>query len=358
MDIDSFVKKHCGTSRPIKETIHNWMLDKKVSEFLNTKILDSVLIVDVMVGDGFSDSISNEVKEAFKELMGEKGGNYYEIKKIILEKWRNSESSLEGLINKIQGTLGENEFVRQTGRAARLASSGSQRGWDVVINRGDHNQYVQVKVYEDADHAIKMLKELKEDIDAGLITDGDTVVHSVDFAVNSDIYEEVSDKAADLGISSKILNIVADRDEIREYMYTASDNVMNPLEHFFHELLGDICTGIALNIAINGFLMWMKAKDRAAAIEDVAYGSALYAGGISAASLTEFIAESVLAEAFLLLEIETAAAILSGPVGGIIALGVGMSVRGVLKRISNRRFIVKRLTEGNEGLKSLCEVFT
>lgn len=83
MDIDSFVKKHCGKSRPIKETIHHWILDKKVSEFLNTKILDSVLIVDLMVGDGFSDSISNEVKEAFKELMGDKGDNYYEIKNIL-----------------------------------------------------------------------------------------------------------------------------------------------------------------------------------------------------------------------------------------------------------------------------------
>jgi len=98
-----------------------------------------------------------------------------------LKSSHDSPQALTGLLNKIQGQLGEDAFVKAVGHSAHLAPSGSQEGWDVVVHQHGVDQYVQVKVYIDANQAVEALKELQTKIDAGVLHGGGHVIHSVDF---------------------------------------------------------------------------------------------------------------------------------------------------------------------------------
>lgn len=350
MNIETFLKKHVSSkTRSINETVKKWVLEKEVKDFLGMSVMTGVLVADLLKDGSLSDFISPDVANAFKELMGEKADSYHEIKRLIIEKASTSPASLEGLINKVQGQLGENEFIKLTGGLGKLAPSGSQEGWDVFIERAGGKQYVQVKIYKDAGQAIEKLKELNEKIEVGEITDGSSMVKNVDFAVNSDIFDEVQEKANDLSIPSRIINIGKTKDELRGLLEESAENVTDPWEHFFGELFGDMIPVIALHAAANAFQVYFRAKEKSAAIEATIYSSIISAAGYAAGSLVK----TFLPELILLAEIEAAAAFLSGPVG-IIAIGTGVYIRAVLKRIANRRFFAERLHEENKRLEELC----
>jgi len=354
MNINSFIIKYGKNSRPIKEIIHHWVLEKEVDDFLGTTIMGGMLIADVMIGDGLLDTVSPEVREGFTKLMGEKTDTYYEIKKIILEKAKKGDASVRGLISKIQSQIGENEFVRQTGGVARLAESGSQKGWDISINRPEGTEYVQVKIYKDPNDVIKVIQEVnKQTLEGEIIGIGEPV-NSVNFAVNSDIFIRVNDKVEELGLENRIYEIKATREEILGLLDDTNINVIEPFENFFDELFDGVIKGAALHLAVNAFLVWKGAKEKADAIEDTIHSTAITTGGLSAAYLTEVFTEEVIAGAFLLAELEAVATILSGPVGAIFAIPAGMGVRAILKRISDRRFIVQRFREENKKLSDLC----
>jgi hypothetical protein len=54
-----------------------------------------------------------------------KVNSYDDVRRILLEKLDKNEASVWGIISKIQGQIGENEFVRHAGSYAHLAKSGS-----------------------------------------------------------------------------------------------------------------------------------------------------------------------------------------------------------------------------------------
>jgi hypothetical protein len=350
--IDHFAETYHGDARPVDEVIDRWVLEKRVADFLGARILGGVMIADLMVGDRLVDTIPPDVKAGFFHLMGDQAATREEVAQIIIQKAADSREAVVGLMNKIQGQLGEDAFVRAVGHAAALAPSGSQEGWDIVVHHEGFSQYVQVKVYKNANKAIQALNELQQKVDAGQLHDGAHVIHSVDFAVNADIYDDVSRKASELGFRAHILNLGVTRDDLRDHLNQAVDHVSGaPLHHFFHELLGGVESSAALHAAANAFLVYKGAKEAAVAVEDAAYSTLVSAGGLLAAHATDALA----VHAAMFAGLEKAAAILSGPAGAVVIFGVGMGARGLLRRIADRRHVAKRLRDGNARFLELVE---
>jgi len=341
MTIQEFVVKHGGNPRPIHSIVDRWVWEKQIDDFLGSAVTGGVVVADLLKGGQLvDDSIPAEVREAFKELMKEKADTVEEIKVHLLEK---TGKSLEGLRRKIQGTMGEVAFVQNTGNA-EIALSGSQRGWDVRVPRGSGEfQYVQVKVYEDADGVIEKMQQVQGELESGLIKDGEKIIQSVDFAVNKEIYEDVRQEAIERGMSCKVLLIGESRKNIRAAFDEAVEGAAEPpLENFFEELMGGVCTGAALHAAVNGFLVWKGAKEQEEAIEDTTYSSLITAGGLTSAYITE---------AFFEAQLESAAAVLASPLGAVALAGVGIYTRAILRRLADRRHFSKRLMAGNQELR-------
>lgn len=341
MTIQEFAAKYGDAPKPIHSVVDRWVLEKQVDDLLGTTITGGVVIADLCKDGQLVDSIPAEVRAAFKELMKEKADTVEEIKTHLLEK---TGDSLDGLRRKIQGTMGELAFKNNTSGGAELAPLGNQRGWDVRVPRGsDEFQYVQVKVYEDADGVIRKMQQVQEELAAGLIKDSEQVVRSIDFAVNEDIYDDVQQMAIERGLPCRVLRIGETREHFTDALNEAVECAgETPLENFFEELMGGVCTGAALHAAVNGFLVWKGAKEQEEAIEDTAYSSLITAGGLTSAYV---------AEAILVAQLESAAAVLATPVGAIALAGVGIYTRAILRRLADRRHFAKRLMAGNQELR-------
>jgi hypothetical protein len=182
---------------------------------------------------------------------------------------------------KIQGQMGEDVFVRLVGSTARLAANKSQEGWDVWVIRGDYTQYVQVKVYADADGVGSHLRKLQERLQEGTIRDGEIPLKHLDIAINSEIYDEVRAKAAALNYQGDILDLGETRATIRDALKQSVDHVKAPFEHFFGELFGDMLQPALLHAVANAFLLYKGAKDRRTAVEDTFYSAGITAGACS-----------------------------------------------------------------------------
>lgn len=350
MSMDAFARKHPTPAQGIDTVVRRWIAQREVRDFLGTPILAGVTMLDLLMGDQLVDTLSPEVKQAFTTLMEGKADSRAEVERLILDKIEQGQESVVGLMNKIQGQMGEEVFVRLAGPAAHLADDKSQEGWDVFIDRGDHPQYVQVKVYEDADGIGQHLKALQEKLLAGTIRHGETPITRLDIAVNSEIYDEVRANAEALGYPGEILDLGETRGVMREALEQSVDHVQAPFEHFFAELFGDALQPAVLHAMANAFLLYKGAKDRRLAVEDTLYSAGLSAGGLFAAAGTD----QLLGHGLLLLDLQDAAALMSGPVGGILLLGVSLGTRAVLRRILDRRSVVRRLTTGNSHLAALC----
>ncbi len=356
MNIQAFMNKHTTKPQPIEKLVKKWVCEKRVTDFLNTSVMEGVLVVDLFCCEGLLDQLPSEVQDGFAELMQEKADTPLEIKRLIIERFEKSEESINGLINKIQGQIGENEFVKQMGSAAALADSGSQEGFDVVINAAGGKKYFQVKIYDDANGVMSHIEKTQKKIDASEITYNNEAVTKIDFAVNSDIYEEVSNKVAEKGFDVEILDIGTSREEIRSLLNEAVDNVARAkLDNFFEELFEGVVAVASIHAAVNGFLVWKKAKSWEMALSDTTFMSLSSASGIMAAITVETaVTEVATLAAFIELEIAVA---LLGPVGVVASLGTGIVSRNVIKRFTDRRFIMKQLGESHRHLNALCLKF-
>ena len=355
MTILEFIEEYGKDIRPAEEIFRQWALEEKIDDFLGTQVMGGVIIADLWKDGQLIDSVPEEVRAGFEVLMKEKADTIHEIKALLLQNAKEGEKNLEGLLNKIQGQIGENLF-KESVKGATLAPKLNQRGFDIRIEKDGTYDYVQVKVYRDENAAIKNLKELQEDLANGLIIDEETqyVVKRIDFAVNKDIYENVRQKAEELGFDGKIRNLNATRDEIRGYLEEAVENAEHPIENFFGELLGGVCKGVALHAAINGFLIWKGAKEKEQALEDTIYSSVISGGGFAAAAA----AEGLLGRALINAGLEGSAEFLTSTVGGgIILAPIALYAREILKRLGDRKNVAERLSSGNRKLHGLIEEF-
>jgi len=348
-DIEEFCRSHdAGTNRNTDDIIRQWVHEREVDDFLGTPVTAAVLIGDLLCGDGLEDQISPDLLKACSDLMGEKAGSFDAVRQMLLEKLENGDGSVHGWISKIQGQIGENEFLHHVGSHAHLAESGSQEGWDIAIDHADKpTQWVQVKTYSDANGVMKHIREVQEKLSAGLIHDGDQVVDRIDFSVPENIVDEVREKVQAAGIDIDILTIPMTSDEARAVVSESVANVgPEALSHFFGELLAGTLTAAAIHGAVNGFLVYKGAKERSQIIADTVYSTGISSGGLTAAFATEA----------ALHKLATYAAFLGGPTTWAATFGAGMTARMYLKRVADRRNVAERLADGNDQLTRISEM--
>jgi hypothetical protein len=347
MNVEEFCRRHGGDARPIDEIVRGWIAQKEARQFVDAALLAGILITDLASGDGLADRVAPELHEAFANLMGGKADTRVEIEARIRALIENGEESVLGLMNKIQGQLGEDAFVqaaRSIGLDAHLADSGSQEGWDVLIHDGGSSRYVQVKVYDQASAAAAHLDALKAKVDAGQIMGSGEAVERLDVAVNSEIYEQLAERAQRIGYPGNILDLGTTREAFRATLEDSFDSVRSPLAHYFGELSAAGAMPAALHGISNAFLVYKGAKDKRVAAIDTAISS-----GISLAALcAAHAADEALGHALMLWDMHEASLVMVEPVSGMIIVTVGMTTRALLRRLADRRVVIARLELGNE----------
>jgi len=321
MDIKTFCEQYGQRRRPIDDVLGQWRVEQ-VDSFLDNLIAGGVLLSDLAIGDGLRDQISPELLKGFEALMHGKADTYNEVREILHEKLALGDQSVLGLVNKIKGQIGENIFAEAAGPSARLAKSGSQEGFDVVLGDGPGTQYVQVKMYSEPGPVLHHMRDVQTKVDMGQITDGERIVSQIDFAVPSDIVEEVTNAASNDPTlqNMKIIPIDVTADQAANIVQEGVNNVgPEALEHLFGELLGDIAMAGSLHAVVNGFLLYKGAKEFEEAMADTAFATAISGAGFTAAMVTEFILEA-------------------SRLGGPACILVGVGTRAFLSRVARSRW--------------------
>ncbi|MEQ9617823.1 MAG: hypothetical protein RIG61_01455 [Deltaproteobacteria bacterium] len=342
MNIHKFDLLYGSAIKNSERIFEHWDNEKRVDELLNTPIAPGVVLFDVLHGDQILDQIKPELKEAFTALMKDKADTYEEIRALIYEKIELGDNSIEGFINKIVGQVGENRFIDEAekiGLDARLAESGSQKGWDAVLPTSEGTkEYVQVKLYSEPSSVIREIKEVNDKLQLGEITDGDQIVNSIDFAVPEDIHEEVVEMVNELDLETKIYKIDITSSEARdmtELGFGFSANASEALENFFTEIIGSSITAASLHVLANAFLMYKGAKNSEQFIHDTLEQTAISSGAISTGMAVELMLTNI--------------ARIGGLPSYVLVLGTTITIRQILKRIANRQSYVDWLE--NQNLK-------
>jgi hypothetical protein len=345
MNIDDFCALHGGGERKrIDSLVARWISERELDSMLQTQVSAGVILGDLLVGDGLLDQVSPELRQAFADLMGEKADSYNEVRQILLEKLENGDSSVFGLVNKIKGQVGENRFIQEIGDTAnaRLAHLGNQEGWDVAIDHDFGTQYVQVKMYSDANGVISHMKDIDAKLSSGrMILDGEVTVQKIDFAVPENIAEEVTLKAAALGLDMKVIPIQMSAQEAADVVWTGVNNVgPEALNNFFGELLGISGNAAVLHGLVTAFLIYKGAKVREEMIGDIAENTAITAGGFCVGASMETLLHKV-------------GFITAGPAGVLIFVSA-VSTCAILRRIAQRTNYVQLLRREIETTRNLA----
>ncbi|GAB3443078.1 hypothetical protein [Insolitispirillum peregrinum] len=285
MNITAFCDKYAADRRPIGEVVARWK-QQELARDLDMLAFAGVISADGLLGDGLLDRISDPLSEGMQNLMRrvETVGDARSVLREALEK---GDASVQGFVSKIKGQIGEDTFIKASGEHARLASSGSQEAWDVAIDHGDVTQYVQVKLYKDANAVIDKMCEVQGKVAAGTICDGVTPVDHIDFAVPYDIADAVQAKMAALPelADMQVIPIQLTANEAAS-MVTDGLDALGPhaMGHFFGELLQGTASAAAIHAMISAVMIWRgKAKAEEAAadvLQGVAISAVAYAAGL------------------------------------------------------------------------------
>ena len=343
MNIQDFHSRFSrDTLTPAEQVCDHWEKEKQVDDFLGTEVFAGAVVADLLTGDGMLDQISTQLREGFSQLMGSKADSYNEIRQILLDKISGGDASVLGLVNKIKGQLGENQFLREcahNGIHAHLAELGNQEAWDVAVDKGNGvTQYVQVKMYSDPGRVVEKIRDVQGKLENGSVMgQAGEAVHTIDFAVPEDIADEVHRRVAEAGLDVNILPIEMSADDAASVVQGGIDNVgPECLEHFFGELLGSALTTTALHAITNGFLVYKGAKDASAFWGDTLRSSSVSLTGLTAGMTAEAILHKV--------------AWLGGFPTFALVFATSFTTRAIAKRLLKRGDLVKWLRAENRNL--------
>ena len=328
MNADQFCDNFAASGRaatPIASVVAKWEAEqpnRRADDFLGFEAFLSLVIADANMGDGLLDQISPELLAAFAARRGEELNSYDEVRAYLQEMLARGDHSVAGVVNQIKGQVGELVFRDQAGGHAYLASSTNQEAWDVAIpHTTGATEYIQVKIYQSADEAVRMMQEVGQKVAANQITDGGTQVSHINFAVNEDIAAAVREKAAEhpelLGM--KVYAIPLSNAEATGTVIDGFNNIgPEELVHLFDEWFAGSVSAACLHGMANAFLVYKGSKTISAAMESTMVSSAISAPGIAAAQAAAWLSAN------------TKIALISGhPV--IAAVTAGMLVRAVAK---------------------------
>lgn len=348
MNIQDFCSRFSSVSViPAEQICDQWEKEKQIDDFLGMEVFAGNVVADLLIGDGILDQISPQLRDGFAQLMKEKADSYDEIRQILLYKIGKGDASLLGIVNKIKGQIGENQFIKEcahNGIHAHLADLGNQEAWDVAVEKGNGiTQYVQVKMYGDSSNVFNKIREVQEKLDAGTIfgQDGETI-HSIDFAVPKDIADEVRHKVIESGININILPIEMSADEAASIVQTGIENIgPESFEHFFGELLGSGLTTTALHAIVNGFLVYKGSKDMSAFWGDTLKSSAISLTGLTAGMGAEAVLNNIV--------------LLGGFPKFALVFAASFTTRAIAKRLLKRNDMVLWIKTENRKLCSIID---
>ena len=334
-----------GPTQSFRIICDGWDKEEELDNLLQTAVATGVVLGDLLVGDGLSDQISPELLDGFAKLMGHKSDSYDEVRSILREKLQDGESAVFGLINKIKGQIGENQFMQgaqAAGLNARLAELGNQEAWDVAIDNADGTtRYIQVKMYSDAGGVVRHMQDVSQKLAGGeSILDGDRVVEAIDFAVPANIAEEVSARSAGLGIGMNVIPIEMTATEAADVVQTGFDNVgPAALSNLFGELFGASVAVASLHGLVNAFLVYKGAKAADRFLADTMEQTAVSTGAIGVGLSLELVLNQI--------------SMIGGPPTYALVFCTSMATRGILKRVARRQDYVSWLKVQNAHLVSL-----
>jgi hypothetical protein len=349
MNIREFAEHHGGGVRPIRSVIAAWQLSElqelviqapsdvgerseDVNRFRSTLGEDAgqiVLLGDYLRGSTLLDPMPPELRAALAELRKIDPRDLSAMRDELLSHLSGGEEGylpfddprVLGYVNKIKGQIGENLFKQHVGKAAELATSGSQEGWDVAVRHADGTyDYVQVKLYKSPAAVVRHMRKVHEKVLAGALEGVDhEQVERVYFAVPEDIHAEVARLAERIDGLSEMLYEKAIPICSQDAASLVTEGLGNvgpdELAHFFDELLGGCVVAASLNSAVTGFLWYKGCKDFSTAVADVAADSAVSTVGIGIGLLAESAFDTAL-----------------------MAGGIGIAARIILKRAARSRW--------------------
>jgi len=348
MGIREFAERHGQRARPIRDVIAEWQLSElhslvtrsslarggsadgtaTLGVLIGEDVGQTVLVGDYLRGQTLLDQLPSELRAGLAELRRIDPRDVSAMREELLAHLSGGEEGylpfndprVLGYVNKIKGQIGENIFKEHIGKAAELASSGSQEGWDIAVRQADGSyDYVQVKLYQSPAAVVRHMRNVHDKVLAGALEGVDhQQVEHVYFAVPEDIREEVARLAGRFEGLSRMLyekSIPISSRDAADLVTEGLGNVgPDQLAHFFDELLGGCVVAASLNSAVTGFLWYKGCKDFSTAVADVATDSALSTIGIGVGLLAESACDTAL-----------------------MAGGIGLAARLFLKRAARSR---------------------
>lgn len=85
-----------------------------------------------------------------------------EVKEFLISKMMNGDGSIGGVINQLQGSIAELRFEDLSKGSINLAHVSNQKAVDAVRFTDTGKEYIQIKVYSDADKVIERIREVNE----------------------------------------------------------------------------------------------------------------------------------------------------------------------------------------------------
>lgn len=345
MNIEEFYSQYRNASKPMLTIAEKWQ-KKKVDDDIDALLSAVILTTDGLVGDGLSDCISSELRDAISAVLKKEPVDSYGGARAYLRTFlEKDDKSVQGMISKIKGQIGENSFIEATGGKAQLASSGSQEGWDISINHGDYIQYVQVKTCASPDHIINKMREIIEKINSKEISGvNDEVVKNIDFAVPYDVVERVNDKMENYPelTDVNVLSIDVSASEAAKIVQEGLTNLgPGATAHLFGELLSGTLSAAAMHTLLSSIRVWQgqMAVDEAASqiLGNTAVSATGYAAGLTVEVALDKTFNSSLAP---------------------VSIGAGIAVRKALKKAAKSRISAyQNLCLNNQILKNRIERF-
>jgi len=333
-----------GPTQNFRTICDRWDKEEELDNLLQTAVGAGAVLGDLLVGDGLNDQISPELLDGFAELMGQKADSFDEVRNILLDKLQDGDSAVFGLINKIKGQIGENQFLQESqaaGLSACLAELGNQPAWDVAIDNADGTtRYIQVKMYSDVGDVVRHMQDVNQKLVEGVIISDGRVVEAIEFAVPADIAEEVSARAAELGMDMPVIPIDMTAAEAADVVQTGFDNVgPEALSNLFGELFGASVAVAALHGLVNAFLVYKGAKAADRFLADTVEQTAISTGAIASGLSLELVLNHI--------------SMVGGPPTYALVFCTSMATRGILKRVARRQDYVAWLRSQNAHLANL-----
>ncbi len=333
MKIEEFKSKYdSGVVGQMSDLLKRSVKRRRADDLLGVEITAGLTLADLLSEGRLNDApVSNEVKETLSALMGDKVDTQDEAINYFREVIEKGDASVEGLVNKLKGTLGELKFQQSFGDGIQLAESGSQEGFDLITDDG---KFIQVKMYQDAEGVIDAIEKNAEKMaDYEILYDGQ-YVEQIDYAVSSNIYEELKSQGVETeyGIELHEVPMTAEeagniiRDEINETAW----------EGFFSNALGVTVSSGALHGAINAFMYAFKKKALEDAIKDTVKSTGMTVTSVSVGYIAEGICLGLIP-----------------PLAPLVALGTSIGTRVFLRGISRKADLQEDICKNGEHLQQL-----